>query len=56
MKKLYVLLFTVFLNAAFMSCTPEAISDEIKEQACCGETGEIPPPPPPPPGGDEVGG
>ena len=41
-------MFTVFLNGAFFSCTPEAIADEIEEQACCDGTGEIDPPPPPP--------
>ncbi|WP_299114328.1 hypothetical protein [uncultured Winogradskyella sp.] len=50
MKKIYVILFTVFLNGAFFSCTPEALTEEIKEQACCDGSGEIDPPPPPPPG------
>jgi len=53
MKKLYLLLFTVFLNLVFFSCTPQEISDNSNTaQACCGEGGDIPPPPPPPPGGD----
>ncbi|WP_243471542.1 hypothetical protein [Winogradskyella sp. MH6] len=49
MKKISVILFTVFLNMAFFSCNPESITDEVIPQACCGEDGEIPPPPPPPP-------
>ncbi|MAX71227.1 MAG: hypothetical protein CMC76_09030 [Flavobacteriaceae bacterium] len=59
MKKISVILFTVFLNMVFFSCNPESITDEVTPQACCGEGGEIPPPPPPPPpgGGDpDLGG
>lgn len=53
MKKIYLVLFTVFLNSMFFSCTPpslggeEVIETEIAE--CCDEDGEILPPPPPPP-------
>jgi hypothetical protein len=49
MKKIYIILFTVFLNLGFQSCTPEALSETSNlPQACCGD--DIPPPPPPPPG------
>ncbi|MCW5516915.1 hypothetical protein [Muriicola sp. Z0-33] len=52
MKKIYVIVFTVFLNTAFLSCTPESYVEEaIEVEACCGDSGDIPPPPPPPPGG-----
>tara|TARA_R110002167_G_scaffold247308_7_gene452909 strand:- start:355 stop:519 length:165 start_codon:yes stop_codon:yes gene_type:complete len=52
MKKIYVILFTVFLNLGLFSCTPDSISEgELQIQACCGgDNGDIPPPPPPPPG------
>ncbi len=54
MKKIYVILFTVFLNAAYFSCTPQNLSDEANvPQACCGEDDPILPPPPP---GGSVGG
>jgi hypothetical protein len=49
MKKIFIILFTVFLNVAFFSCNPERISDDLAPQACCGEEGNILPPPPPPP-------
>ncbi|WAC03382.1 hypothetical protein N7U66_07570 [Lacinutrix neustonica] len=51
MKKLFIIMFTVFLNGAFFSCTPEHIVAEDQTQAtdCCGEDGDIDPPPPPPP-------
>ncbi|WP_417558764.1 hypothetical protein [Mesoflavibacter zeaxanthinifaciens] len=56
MKKLYLILLTVFLNSAFFSCTPQALNEATtaSEQAtdCCGDDGELPPPPPPPPPGD----
>lgn len=57
MKKIYLLLLTVFLNATFFSCNPTSlIEDELIEQQatdCCDEEGDIlPPPPPPPPTGD----
>lgn len=52
MKKLSIIIFTVFLNLAFFSCNPESIVDEAIPQACCGEEGNIPPPPPPPPTDD----
>ncbi len=54
MKKIYVIIFTVFLNMAFHSCTPQGISDNAPaatEEDCCGDGSPIPPPPPPPPGG-----
>jgi len=50
MKKISLIVFTVILNFMLFSCTPESIVDEVNEQACCGELGEIPPPPPPPGG------
>ncbi|MBU2920705.1 hypothetical protein KO504_05090 [Winogradskyella psychrotolerans] len=48
MKKIYVIVFTVFLSTAFFSCNPESLVDEIAPQACCDEGEDIPPPPPPP--------
>ena len=57
MKKIHIILFTVFLNFAFYSCTPEEIVEELNiPQACCGEGEDIPPPPPPPPGGGNGNG
>lgn len=58
MKKIYSILFTVFLNLAFFSCTPTSIVDEANTpQACCGEDGDLDlPPPPPPTGGGITGG
>lgn len=50
MKKLIYLFTVLFIGASFNSCTPESITEQVKEQACCGEGEEIPPPPPPPPG------
>ena len=53
MKKVHIILFTLFLNVVFYSCTPPEISDNSSSiQACCGEGEDLPPPPPPPPGGD----
>lgn len=50
-------MFTVLLNIAFYSCTPQSLSDETNvPQACCGEDDPILPPPPPPPGGGITGG
>ncbi|MBL4888160.1 MAG: hypothetical protein JKZ03_06880 [Flavobacteriaceae bacterium] len=46
MKKLYLILFTVFLNLALFSCTPESINGETEEQQACCEKEETPPPPP----------
>ena len=43
MKNLKVFGTTLLLCLAFLSCTPEAISDEAKLQSCCGENEEIPP-------------
>lgn len=34
-----------------MSCTPEALAEDVKEQACCDGESPIDPPPPPPPTG-----
>ena len=47
MKKIYLILFTVFLNMALFSCTPQAISENGKsttEQVAIGDDGEILPP------------
>ena len=56
MKKIYLVLLTVFLNFAFFSCTPEALNENVNvPQACCDDDGDIPPPPPPPPPGDGNG-
>jgi hypothetical protein len=49
MKKISIILFTVFLNVAFFSCNPESLTEEVIPQACCDGNGEIDPPPPPPP-------
>lgn len=50
MKKLYLLLLTVFLNLAFFSCTPQALNEggvsATEVDDCCDEDGEILPPPP----------
>lgn len=52
MKKIYIIMLTVFLNLAFTSCTPQSLTDEVSTpQSCCGEDGDIIPPPPPPPSG-----
>jgi len=52
MKKIYIILFTVFLNMGLFSCTPQSITSDLQDtQACCGDDGELPPPPPPPPPG-----
>ena len=52
MKKLYLILFAVFLNVSLHSCTPQGILGNIPaatdEENCCGDDGEILPPPPPP--------
>ena len=53
MKKIYIIMFTVFLNGIIFSCTPENLKEEINTtQACCGEDGDLEPPPPPPPDGN----
>lgn len=54
MKKISIILFTVFLNMAFFSCNPESITEDVVPQACCNEGEDIPPPPPPPPPGGDV--
>lgn len=47
MKKLYLIVLTVFLNMILFSCTPESISQDINEVGlCCGDDGNIPPSPP----------
>jgi len=55
MKKIALLLVTVFLNLGLFSCTPETVAEQSNPLACCDEEGNIPPPPPPPEG-DGVGG
>jgi hypothetical protein len=51
MKKIYLIMFTVFLNIGMFSCSPETIKDEVNPQQveepdCCGGDSPIPPPPP----------
>ncbi len=47
MKKIYLVIFTVFLNLAAFSCSPESVtSDSVEPVACCDEDGPILPPPP----------
>ncbi|SRX73462.1 hypothetical protein [Aequorivita antarctica] len=47
MKKIILIVLTAFLNMGIFSCTPQAISEEVKStQACCGDQGHFPPPPP----------
>ncbi len=57
MKRLFLIILTVFLNVSFFSCTSLDEDEyenpsQILTQGCCGD-GETdpPPPPPPPPGG-----
>ncbi|MGB0880892.1 MAG: hypothetical protein ACPGTO_10035 [Polaribacter sp.] len=50
MKKIILIVFTVFLNVALTSCSQGEIIEDLEEiQACCGEDEPILPPPPPPP-------
>ncbi len=51
MKKISIILFTVFLITTFFSCNPESLADEAVPQMCSGEGTEVPPPPPTPPTG-----
>ena len=48
MKKIHLILFTVFLNMGLFSCTPTAVSETgisaDEDQECCGNGGDIPPP------------
>lgn len=47
MKKIHLLIFTVFLNIAMFSCTSQSLAEENPSpQACCGDDGELKPPPP----------
>ncbi len=46
MKKIYLIMFTVFLNIGMFSCTPTNNIDDNSPQACCGDDIPIPPPPP----------
>lgn len=54
MKKIYLLLFTVFLTTTFFSCNPTSlVEDELIEQQakdCCDGEGDIPPGETDPPG------
>ncbi|WP_397362976.1 hypothetical protein [Olleya sp. R77988] len=49
MKKIYAIMFTVFLNATLFSCTPTSVAEDVIEnqqaENCCGEEGELDPPP-----------
>lgn len=46
MKKIILIILTVFLNLALFSCTPEKLQDQVIDpQSCCGEDIIIPPPP-----------
>lgn len=49
MKKIYLLLLTVFLNATFFSCNPTSLAEDelIEQQAtdCCDGEEDIPPVP-----------
>ena len=48
MKKIFIVLFMVILNSAFISCNPENLAEEeVELQACCSDGEDIPPPPPP---------
>tara|TARA_R110002072_G_scaffold59514_3_gene151573 strand:- start:11875 stop:12042 length:168 start_codon:yes stop_codon:yes gene_type:complete len=51
MKRIALILFTVFLNIGLFSCTPDALVNgtTTSTQACCGDDDHTPPPPPPPP-------
>ncbi|WP_229669447.1 hypothetical protein [Yeosuana aromativorans] len=55
MKKIVLIIITVFLNIALHSCTPQGISVNIPvatdDGNCCGDGGDIPPPHPPTTGG-----
>ena len=45
MKKIYLIMLTVFLNIASISCSPQALADDNQDpQTCCGEDNGIPPP------------
>lgn len=44
MKKIYLIILTVFLNVAMFSCTPDTIEGN-GPTACCGDGGNLPPPP-----------
>jgi len=51
MKKITLIIFTVVLNSALLSCEPEKSVQELINEStieeCCGNGSEIPPPPPP---------
>lgn len=63
MKKIVLIIVTVFLNAVLISCTDndeiikedtkstftKELQSSVENENCCGEDGEILPPPPPPP-------
>lgn len=48
MKKSYIVLFAIFVNSVFFSCTQPSLGDEDVIQTeiaeCCDEDGEILPP------------
>lgn len=60
MKKTPIILFTVILNSALLSCEPEKSTQELMNETtiedCCGNGSEIPPPPPPPPDDEIING
>ncbi|PZW40455.1 hypothetical protein LX95_01518 [Mesonia algae] len=45
MKKIYVIVVTVFLNITLFSCTPQQMDEQQNPRAtkCCDEEGDIPP-------------
>ena len=59
MKKIVVILFTVFLNLTLFSCSMGGDDQAFLEDQIEAETGGdgeiLPPPPPPPPGGNGGG-
>jgi hypothetical protein len=57
MTKTPLIIFTVIINVALLSCEPQKSAQELINEAaneeCCGNGSEIPPPPPPPPDDDK---
>ncbi|WP_165605777.1 hypothetical protein [Flavivirga aquatica] len=47
MKKITLIILTVFLNVGLFSCSPETVTENNnpQEQLCCDEEGPIIPPP-----------
>ncbi|WP_347925504.1 hypothetical protein [Pontimicrobium sp. SW4] len=47
MKKISIILFTVFLNLGLFSCTPQPLDENASTaEVCCGDDNDPPPPPP----------